>query len=49
VTLFRRQFKKSVLGPFKDYVLDLKMSSLANMLFLPKDLLRMERIELKNF
>ena len=35
VCFYRRQTMKKALGPFDEQVLDLKMSSLGNMMFIP--------------
>ena len=48
VGVYRRQQMKRALGPYSEQVLDLKMSSLGNMLFTPKDLFSLERLELKD-
>ena len=48
VCVYRRQKMKRALGPFNDQVLDLKMSSLGNMMFIPSGLFSLDRIELRD-
>jgi hypothetical protein len=48
VQIYRRFTEKKSIGPLDNQVLDLKMSSLGNMLFLPKSLFSLDRLELKD-
>ena len=48
VCIYRRQNMKKALGPFNDQVLDIKMSSRGNMMFIPSGLFSLDRIELKD-
>ena len=48
VCVYQRKNRKRVLGPFTDNVLDLKMSSLGSMMFIPTELFQLDRIELKD-
>lgn len=47
VCVYRRQKMKRALGPFNQQVLDLKMSALNNMMFIPGENFTLERLELQ--
>lgn len=49
MSVYRRQNRKSCHGPFSQQILDLKMSALGNMMFIPGENFTMERLELKDF
>lgn len=49
VAIYRKHFLKKEIGPFTDAVLDLKVSQVGSKLFIPKELIGIECIDLIDF